>query len=70
MGIMGLMNSKEALGKDQHNSRAHLRIAKKDRHLKAGLRNYSQLLWPCFPTVLEDEKGKNGELHVLRNHAA
>lgn len=44
MGIMGLMNSKEALGKDQHNGWAHPRIAKKDTHLKTGLRKYSQLL--------------------------
>lgn len=59
MGIMGLMNSKDAQGKDQHNSRAHLSTAKKDTHLKAGLRKHSQLLWLCFPTVLKDEKGKN-----------
>lgn len=59
MGIVGLMNSKEALGTDQHNSSAHLSIAKKDTHLKAGLRRYCQLMSPCFPTVLEEETGNN-----------
>lgn len=56
------MNSKEALGTDKHNSRSHLRIARKDTHLMTGLKKYSQLLWPYFPTGLEGEKGINNKL--------
>lgn len=54
MGIMGLMNSKDALGKDQHNSRARLRMAEKDTLLKADLGNDSRPRQPRVPTISQD----------------
>lgn len=47
MGIMGQMNSKDALGKDQHNGWAHQRIAKKDTHFRAGLVLADMCLQSC-----------------------
>lgn len=53
MGIMGLMNSKDALGKDQHNSQARLRMAEKDTLLKANLGNDSDRGSLAFPQYLK-----------------
>lgn len=70
---MGLMNSKEAPGKDQHNSWARLRIAKKDTHRKAGLRKYCDLAFPQFWKMKKGEKEKCYEWSVTysmpRNYA-
>lgn len=56
MGNMGLMNSKDALGKDQHNCWAHLRIAKKDAS-QGWFKELFSTMVACFTTELENEKG-------------
>lgn len=47
MGITGQMNSKDTLGKDQHNGWAHQRTAKKDTHFRAGLVLVDMCLQSC-----------------------
>ena len=72
MGIMGLMNSKGALGKDQHNSSARLRIAKKDIHLKAGFKEVllvNVTLLSHSPGRWDEEESEilKTVLHILYN---
>lgn len=57
---MGLMNSEEALGKDQHKSWTHLKIAKKDTHHKSSFKEVFSvtltLLFLSFSLVVEQEE--------------
>lgn len=67
MGIMGLMNSKGALGRHQHNSWMPPRVAKKDTHRKAGSRKCFQILWRDFPQCWKKDCSIKRAMHKLPN---